>query len=94
MASIATASIVTKIDKIIERANEVKVCEDYTKLITTSLTRLRHRLAILDETRLQGDLVEILKTVDEIVTSCTDNEKLLNGMTYKDLKIVLLCLQY
>ncbi|CAF3536379.1 unnamed protein product [Rotaria sp. Silwood1] len=98
MASIANESILTAVDKIIERANEVKVCQDYMKLITISLTRFRHRLndglTVLDETRSQEDLVEILKTIDEIVTICAENENLLNGMTYKELKSVLFRLQY
>ncbi|CAF4096500.1 unnamed protein product [Rotaria sp. Silwood2] len=98
MASLATASILTIVDKIIERANEVKVCQDHMKLIITSLTRLQHRLndklIVLDETRSQEDLVEILKAINEIVISCVKNENLLNGMTYKDLESVLLRLQY
>ncbi|CAF1210204.1 unnamed protein product [Rotaria sordida] len=98
MAFIATTSILTTIDKIIERANEVKVCQDHMKLVTTSLTRLQHRLndslTVLDETHSQKDLAEILKAIDEIITSCVENENLLDGMTYKDLESVLVRLQY
>lgn len=61
-------SMLTTIDKILERASLVKVCEDHTKLITTSLTRLRQRLTLLDETCLQGNIEEILKTIDELIT--------------------------
>ncbi len=49
MASIATAFILTTIDKIIERANEVKVCEDHTKLITTSLKNIPKKSNLIFE---------------------------------------------
>ena len=94
MVSIATASMLTTIDKILDRASEVKVCEDHIKLISTSLTRLRQRLTLLDETCLQGNFEEILKTIDELVTSCVDNGNRLKGMTYKDLETALLHYQY
>ncbi|CAF1283491.1 unnamed protein product [Rotaria sordida] len=96
MASVT--SIPTTIDDIIQRANEVKVCQGHFKLITTSLARLRNELnntiEILHQTRSQQDLTQILKAINEIVTSCTQNENNLNGMTYKDLESMLFRLQF
>ncbi|CAF1353297.1 unnamed protein product [Rotaria sordida] len=91
-------SISTAIDNIIQQANEVKVCQDHLKLITTSLTRLRHGLnnlvTPLDENHSQEDLIQILKAIDEVVTNCNGNENYLNGMTYPDLESVLLRLHF
>ncbi|CAF2837444.1 unnamed protein product [Rotaria sp. Silwood2] len=91
-------SILTTIDNIIQRANEVKVYQDHLKLLITSLIRLRHgfndKLAISEESRSKNDLAEILKAIDEVVTSCSENENYLNGVTNKDLESVLFRLQY
>ncbi|CAF3872280.1 unnamed protein product, partial [Rotaria sordida] len=96
MASIV--SISTAIDDIIQRVNEVKVFQDHLKLITTNLTRLRHGLndkfSTLDQICLQEDFAQILKAIDEIITSCSENENYLNGMTYRELESVLFRLQY
>ncbi|CAF4930573.1 unnamed protein product, partial [Rotaria sp. Silwood1] len=94
----SVTSISTAIDNIIQRANEVQVCQDHLKLITTSLTRLRRKLndlvVPLDENRSQEDLSQILKVIDEVVTSCSENENYLNGVTYQDLESVLLRLHF
>ncbi|CAF1312917.1 unnamed protein product [Rotaria magnacalcarata] len=91
-------SIPTTIDDIIQRANEVKVCQDHFKLITTSLARLRNELndtvKLSDQIHSKQDLTQILKAIHEIVTSCSQNENNLNGMTYNDLKSVLFRLQF
>ena len=87
-------AILKTIDKILEQADSVRVCQDHTKLVKTSLTRLRHRLTTLEENPSSGDLVEILQTIDEIVTDCTDNDSFPKGTTYKDLETVLVRLQY
>ena len=94
MASVATASILPTIDKILERASEVKMCQDHTELIATTLTRLRQRLTISDKTYSQGNLEDTLKTIDEIITNCVDNENRYKRMTWKDLETALLHLQY
>ncbi|CAF3493769.1 unnamed protein product [Rotaria sp. Silwood1] len=92
------ASILTAIDNIIRRVNEVKVCQDHLKLITISLTRLQRGLndlvTPLDESHSQEDLAQILKAIDEVVTGCSENENYLNGMTYRDLESVLLRLHF
>lgn len=90
----ATASVLLTIDQIVERANKVKVCQDHLKLITTSLTRLRQRLTTLDETFVQGKLEDLLKTIDEIVNNCIENENRSMRMTCKDLESTLLRLHY
>ncbi|CAF5112786.1 unnamed protein product, partial [Rotaria sp. Silwood1] len=94
----SVTSVSTAIDNIIQRANEVQVCQDHLKLITTSLTRLRRKLndlvVPLDENRSQEDLSQILKVIDEVVTSCSENENYLNGVTYQDLESVLLRLHF
>ncbi|CAF3791582.1 unnamed protein product [Rotaria sp. Silwood1] len=96
MASVT--SISTTIDDIIHRASEVKVLQDHFKLITTSLARLRNELndtiETLHQTRTQQDLALILKAINEIVTSCSQNENNLNGITYKDLESILFRLQF
>ncbi|CAF2963995.1 unnamed protein product [Rotaria sp. Silwood2] len=96
MASIAS-TISTTIDNIIQRANEVQVCQDHMKSITTNLTRLQHRFndrfTVLDENYSHEDLTEILKVIDEVIKSCHENENHLNGLTYRDLESVLLRLQ-
>ncbi|CAF2498080.1 unnamed protein product [Rotaria sp. Silwood2] len=88
------ASIFTAMDNIIQRANEVKVCQDHVQLIINSLTHLRRGLndlvTPLDESHSQEDLAQILKAINEVITSCSENENYLNGVTYQDLESVLL----
>ncbi|CAF1097185.1 unnamed protein product [Rotaria sordida] len=91
-------SVSTSIDNLIQRTNEVKVCQDHFKLITTSLTNIRRTFndicRTLDENCSQEDLAQILNAINEVVSSCSKNENYLNGMTYKDLESVLLRLQF
>ncbi|CAF4641769.1 unnamed protein product, partial [Rotaria sp. Silwood2] len=90
--------ISTTIDNIIRRGNEVKVCQEHVKLIITALTRLQHGfddlVTSLDKNHSQEDLAQILKAIDEVVISCSEDESCVNGMTYRDLKSVLLRLHF
>ncbi|CAF4604917.1 unnamed protein product [Rotaria sp. Silwood1] len=90
-------SISTTIDNLIQRANEAKVCQDHLKLITTSLAHFRHGfndiVTPLDESHSEEEFAQILKAIDEVVISCSENENYLNGMTYRDLESVLFRLQ-
>ena len=94
----SATSILTTIDDVIRRVNAIEVCQNHFKLITNSLTRLRQCLnenvTKLDESHLQEDIEQILKVIDEIIISCSEDGDHLNGVTYRDLESILFRLQF
>jgi hypothetical protein len=95
MATIVPIS--ARIENLIQRIGNVKVCQDHLKLIATSLTRIQYALsnthAVVDDNNLHNDISQTLNAIVEIVASCSGIETDINGVTYRDLQALLLRLQ-
>ncbi|CAF4144800.1 unnamed protein product, partial [Adineta steineri] len=93
----STVYISTIIDNLIQRISETKVCQEYLKLIVTSLIQLRQLFTMrnveIDGSDSHEKILQTLKAIDEVVTSCVDNEADLKGITYRDLESLILRLQ-
>ena len=61
-------SILTRIDDLIQRINQVEVCQDHLNLIANSLSRLRYDL----NKNITRNIEQILNEIDEVVTSSSN----------------------
>jgi hypothetical protein len=90
----SAVSISSKLDDIIQRIDKVKVCQEYLKLVATSLTRLQNGLNKTDirenSIRSYKDVVQTLTTIDKVIIGCSENEIELQGTTYRELESLLL----
>ncbi|CAF4241752.1 unnamed protein product, partial [Adineta steineri] len=93
----STLYISTIIDNLIQRISETKVCQEHLKLIVTSLIQLRQLFTMtnveIDGSDSHEQILQTLKAIDEVVTSCVDKETDLKGITYRDLESLILRLQ-
>ncbi|UJR20398.1 hypothetical protein I4U23_023529 [Adineta vaga] len=90
LAVILTTPTAT-IDDIIGRMREISICQEYWKLLEIRLYRLRQTLN--DSETIQKDIVEILKVIEKVISSCHQSETHPNGLTYKDLESLLIRIQ-
>ncbi|CAF2498035.1 unnamed protein product [Rotaria sp. Silwood2] len=89
--------LLTTINHLIQRIDKVKVCQDHWKIVEASLVILQLQLnekdKMNDVRKLHEEIEQTLKAIDEVVTSCTEREIDLNGVTYRDFESLLLRFQ-